>query len=52
MRKQAKYYQEEASRRLAILTKTAGGALWLLYVIFMVVAIMRLAGDYLSKLGV
>jgi type II secretory pathway component PulF len=52
MHQQARYYQEEAGRRLAALTKMAGYAVWLLYVIFMVVAIFRLASSYLDRLAV
>jgi type II secretory pathway component PulF len=51
MRQQAKYYQEESGRRLTILTRVAGFGVWLLYVVFMVVAIMRIAGSYFRALG-
>jgi type IV pilus assembly protein PilC len=51
LEQQAKFYQEEAGRRLAALTRAAGFGLWVLYAVFMVIAIMRIAGSYISALG-
>jgi type II secretory pathway component PulF len=52
MEHQFSYYQEEAERRLATLTRVGTALVWLVYVGFMVVAIFRLAGIYLRGLGV
>jgi type II secretory pathway component PulF len=51
MAHQAKYYQEEASRRLTTLMRVAGYGVWVMYAVFMVILIMRIAGFYLSALG-
>ena len=51
MRNQAVQQHEEAARRLKTLTRMAAGLVWLIYVAFMVMMIMQLAGIYLSALG-
>jgi type II secretory pathway component PulF len=51
MRHQADYYQEEAGRRLTTLTRLATMLVWLIYAIFMVVTIFRIASIYLGALG-
>lgn len=50
MRHQGEHYHEEASRRLALLTALAGYAIWGLVGLFIIVAIFRLYGSYLSML--
>jgi type II secretory pathway component PulF len=50
LRHQAEYYHEEASRRLTTLTKMATGGVWLVYAIFMIVAIFKIASMYLGAL--
>jgi type IV pilus assembly protein PilC len=45
---QMKYYEEESSRRLTILTKVAGWGIWLIVAIIVIIFIFRL---YLSYLG-
>lgn len=50
MRHQGEHYHEEASRRLALLTALAGYAVWGLVGLFIIVAIFRLYGSYLSML--
>jgi type II secretory pathway component PulF len=52
LRHQAEYYHEEASRRLTALTRMATGGVWLVYAIFMIVAIFKIANMYLSALKV
>jgi type IV pilus assembly protein PilC len=52
MQHQAQYYYEEASRRLTALTRVATFGIWLLYAIFMIVAIFRIANMYLSALDI
>ncbi len=52
MRHQARYYHEEAARRLKALTRGLSYAVWLAYVAFMVIAIFQLAGRYLSALRI
>lgn len=52
MRHQAEYYFEEASRRLTTLTRLATMGVWLIYAVFMVVAIFKIASMYLGQLGV
>jgi type IV pilus assembly protein PilC len=51
MRHQAKYYQEEAGRRLTALTKVASFSVWLIYAVFMVIMIMRLAMSYINAIS-
>ncbi len=51
LKQQAKYYQEEAGRRLKALTRSAGFGVWLLYAVFMVIMIFRIAGAYIGALG-
>jgi type IV pilus assembly protein PilC len=48
---QAAHYQEEGERRLKALTATLTFLIWVFYVVFMVVAILGLAGNYLGALG-
>jgi len=52
MRHQAEYYYEEATRRLTTLTKLMTFGIWLLYAIFMIIAIFRIANSYFSQFGV
>lgn len=52
MEQQHHYYQEEAERRLKVLAQMAGGAVWLLYAIFMVIMIFRMASVYFGALGI
>ena len=52
LRHQAEYYHEESSRRLTTLTKMATGGVWLLYAIFMIVAIFKIASIYLNALKI
>jgi type IV pilus assembly protein PilC len=42
MRHQAQYYEEEAGRRMAILTRVAGFLVWLLVAVLIIVAIIRI----------
>jgi type II secretory pathway component PulF len=51
LRHQATHYQEEAERRLKALTATLTFLIWLFYIVFMVMAILQLAGVYLGALG-
>jgi type IV pilus assembly protein PilC len=51
MRHQASYYHQEAGRRMQALTRSATGLIWLVYVVFMVVAIFQVAGIYFGALG-
>jgi type IV pilus assembly protein PilC len=48
MRHQAKRYQEEAELRMTALTRAASFGVWVIYAVFMVILIMRLAGNYLQ----
>jgi type II secretory pathway component PulF len=52
MRHQAAHYQDEAGRRLTAATRTASGLIWLVYAVFMVLAIMSVARIYFGALGV
>jgi type IV pilus assembly protein PilC len=52
MRQQADYYNEEATRKLTVLTRLAALLVWLIYAGFMVWAIFRIAGIYLGALGI
>lgn len=52
MQKQNEYWNEEAGRKLTVLTRLATMGVWLIYAIFMVVMIFRIATIYLSALGV
>jgi type IV pilus assembly protein PilC len=52
LRHQAEYYHEEAGRRLTTLTKMATGGVWLLYAVFMIVAIFKIASMYLNALKI
>jgi type IV pilus assembly protein PilC len=51
LRHQAAHYQDEAERRLNALTSTLTFLIWLFYIVFMVTAILGLAGNYLKALG-
>ncbi|MFO0928323.1 MAG: type II secretion system F family protein [Gemmataceae bacterium] len=51
MRHQGEFYHEEASRRLAILTAVAGYVVWAVVGLFIIIAIFRLYGSYLSLLN-
>jgi type IV pilus assembly protein PilC len=50
MAHQAKYYAEEAGRRLTTLTRVCSFGVWLLYAVFMAFAIFTIAGVYFSAL--
>ena len=52
LRHQAEYYHEESSRRLTTLTRMATGGVWLLYAIFMIVAIFKIASMYFNALKI
>lgn len=47
---QTKYYEEESSRRLTILTKVAGWGIWLIVAIILIVVIIRMYMSYLGLL--
>jgi type IV pilus assembly protein PilC len=51
MKHQSDHYHEEASRRLAVLTAVAGYLVWGVVGTFIIVAIFRLYGSYLSLLS-
>ena len=51
MRHQAQYYHEEAERRLKQFTGLMSMGVWLLYAVFMVIAIFSIARQYLGALG-
>jgi type II secretory pathway component PulF len=51
MRHQAAHYQEEGERRMKGLTSRITFLIWLFYAVFMVVAILGLARNYLGALG-
>jgi general secretion pathway protein F len=50
MEHQARHYQEEGERRLKALTATVTFLIWAGYILFMVVAILSLAQNYLGAL--
>jgi type II secretory pathway component PulF len=50
MSHQADYYHEEAGRRMRRLVRVAGGAVWLAYAAFMILAIFQLYGLYFGRL--
>ena len=50
MRQMADQYEEEAERRLAVLTKMAGFGVWLVIACLIIFAIFRLYGTYFSYL--
>jgi type II secretory pathway component PulF len=47
---QAKYYEEESSRRLTVLATVAGWGVWLIVAIFLVIMILKMAFKYLGLL--
>jgi type II secretory pathway component PulF len=51
MGNQAHYYEEEATRKLAVLTRVAGFGIWLFVAILIIMAIFRIAGIYLNALN-
>jgi type II secretory pathway component PulF len=51
MRHLAGQYQEETSRKMTMLTRVAGGAVWVAVAAFIIWAIFRLAGVYFDALG-
>jgi type II secretory pathway component PulF len=51
MENQAKYYEEEAERKLTLLTRFAGMGVWLLVATLIVMAIFRLALFYINILN-
>lgn len=52
MRHQAEEYHEEAGRRMTTLTRALTAAVWVVYAVFMITAIFRIAGRYFAALGV
>jgi type IV pilus assembly protein PilC len=50
MRHQAEYYEEEASRRLVILTRSAGFAIWVTVACLIIWVIFRMALSYIGLL--
>lgn len=52
MQQQAEYYQEESARRLTSLSRAAAKGVWVLYAVFMVWMIFKLAGVYLAQLRI
>jgi type IV pilus assembly protein PilC len=51
MANQAHYYEEEATRKLAVLTRVAGFGIWLFVAILIIMAIFRIAGIYINALN-
>lgn len=51
MKHQADYYQEEGTRRLTVFTRMLGLGVWMLYAVFMIIVIFRIAGIYFAALG-
>ena len=51
LRHQADHYDDEASRRLAVLTTLAGYVIWAMVGLFIIVAIFRLYSSYLGTLN-
>lgn len=51
MKHQAKFYEEEAERQLAVLTKLSGFAVWAFVAALIVVAIFRIAMMYLNTIN-
>ena len=51
MQFQMDYWQDEAKRRMTMLTRAAGGAVWLGVACFIIYAIFRLANVYFDALG-
>jgi type IV pilus assembly protein PilC len=52
MRHQAKHYHEEAEIRLKTFTRMMSMGVWLVYAVFMIIAIFSIARQYLGALGV
>jgi type IV pilus assembly protein PilC len=50
MRHQAEYYDEEASRRLVLLTRSAGFAIWLGVAILIIWVIFRIVLNYIGMI--
>jgi type IV pilus assembly protein PilC len=50
MRHQAEYYEEEASRRLVLLTRSAGFAIWITVACLIIWVIFRMALSYIGLL--
>jgi type IV pilus assembly protein PilC len=51
MRHQAEFYEEEAGRRLTLLTRAAGFAVWLFVAILMVWVIFRMVLNYIGMIN-
>jgi type IV pilus assembly protein PilC len=51
MANQALYYEEEATRKLAVLTRIAGFGVWLFVAILIIMAIFRIAGIYINAIN-
>jgi type IV pilus assembly protein PilC len=51
MAHQAEYYEEESVRRLAVLTKVAGFAVWAFVAALIIMAIFRLFGIYMGAIN-
>jgi type II secretory pathway component PulF len=52
MRQQARYYHEEAARRMTALARAGSMALWAVYAGFMIWMIFKIANVYLGALGI
>jgi type II secretory pathway component PulF len=52
MRQQARYYHEEAARRMTALARAASMCLWVIYAGFMIWMIFKIANVYLGALGI
>jgi type II secretory pathway component PulF len=52
MRQQARYYHEEAARRMKALARAASMGLWVIYAGFMIWMIFKIANVYLGALGI
>ena len=51
MRHQAEYYEEEAGRRLAVLTRVAGTVVWMVVAGFIIIAIFLIFSGYLQAIN-
>lgn len=51
MKHQAKYYEEEAERRLTVLSKVAGFGVWAFVAILIIIAIFRIANLYFGQIN-
>jgi type IV pilus assembly protein PilC len=51
MANQSEYYEEEATRKLAVLTRFAGFGVWVFVAILIIMAIFRIAGIYINAIN-